>query len=131
MDVRPLFLAYQVLATVVGLSIATLTLVGIPLKYVHVVFPSVLPEGTELQRLGAGINLWLGTAHGFIYMVFLLVALMLALRARWPLGFTVLTLLLGTVPLVSFWAEAHAVRRTRTQHPEVAGTPATHDHAGS
>lgn len=127
---RPLFRAYQVLATVVGLSIATLTLVGIPLKYVHVLFPSVLPEGTALQRFGAGINLWLGTAHGFIYMVFLLVALMLALRARWPATFTILTLLLGTVPLVSFWAEARAVRRVRREHPEVdrRSPAATHDH---
>lgn len=130
---RPLFRAYQLLATIVGISIATLTLVGVPLKYVHVVFPSVLPEGTGPQRLGADINLWLGTAHGFIYMVFLLVALMLALRARWPVGFTVLTLALGTVPLLSFWAEARAIRRVRAQHPEVvagAATPAR-DHARS
>lgn len=120
---RPLFLAYRVLATVVGLSIATLTLVGIPLKYVHAVFPSVLPEGTAPQQLGADINLWLGTAHGFIYMAFVLVALLLAMRARWPVGFTVVTLLLGTVPLASFWAEARAVRRVRAEHPEVEERP--------
>jgi integral membrane protein len=118
--VRKLLAVYTVLATVVGLSIITLVVIGVPLKYVHAVWPSVLPVGTPLQKLGAGINLYLGTAHGFIYMAFLLVALMLALRARWPFGFTVVTLLCGTVPFLSFWAERRAIRRVRAMHPGMA-----------
>jgi integral membrane protein len=94
--------------------------VGVPLKYVHTIWPGVLPEGSAGWRLGSDINLYLGTAHGFIYMVFVLVAFMLALRARWPMVFTIVTLLCGTIPFLSFWAEFRAVRRVRDEHPELA-----------
>lgn len=112
---KPLLNAYRVLATVVGLSIITLVLVGVPLKYVHEIWPSVLPEGSNGWQVGSDINLYLGTAHGFIYMLFVLVAFMLALRARWPLVFTVVTLVCGTIPFLSFWAEFRAIRRVREQ----------------
>jgi integral membrane protein len=115
--VKPLLNAYRVLATVVGLSIITLVVVGVPLKYVHELWPSVLPEGSNGWQIGSDINLYLGTAHGFIYMVFVLVAFMLALRARWPIVFTVVTLVCGTIPFLSFWAEFRAVRRVREQFP--------------
>ncbi len=126
---KALLNTYRVLATVVGISIMTLILVGIPLKYVHAVWPSVLPEGTHLQNLGAGINLYLGTAHGFIYMAFLVVALMLALSAKWPIGFTVVTLLCGTIPILSFWAELRAIRRVRAEHPELAASSDVLEHS--
>ena len=120
---KPLLNAYRVLATVVGLSIITLVVVGVPLKYVHTIWPSVLPEGSGGWKLGSNINLYLGTAHGFIYMAFVLVAFMLALRARWPILFTIVTLLCGTIPFLSFWAEFRAIRRVREQFAEVSSTP--------
>jgi integral membrane protein len=122
--VKPLLNAYRVLATVVGLSIITLVVVGVPLKYVHEIWPSVLPEGSNGWQVGSDINLYLGTAHGFIYMVFVLVAFMLALRARWPIVFTVVTLVCGTIPFLSFWAEFRAVRRVREQFPALEADPA-------
>lgn len=121
---KPLLNAYRVLATVVGLSIITLVVVGVPLKYVHELWPSVLPEGSNGWQVGSDINLYLGTAHGFIYMVFVLVAFMLALRARWPIVFTVVTLVCGTIPFLSFWAEFRAVRRVREQFPALEADPA-------
>jgi integral membrane protein len=122
--VKPLLNAYRVLATVVGLSIITLVVVGVPLKYVHELWPSVLPEGSNGWQVGSDINLYLGTAHGFIYMVFVLVAFMLALRARWPIVFTVVTLVCGTIPFLSIWAEFRAVRRVREQFPALEAEPA-------
>ncbi|HEX2894331.1 MAG TPA: DUF3817 domain-containing protein [Marmoricola sp.] len=122
---KPLLNAYRVLATVVGLSIITLVAIGVPLKYVHTIWPSVLPEGSSGWKLGSDINLYLGTAHGFIYMAFVLVAFMLALRARWPIVFTIVTLLCGTIPFLSFWAEFRAVRRVEAQFPaELGKSPA-------
>lgn len=121
---KALLTAYKVLATVVGISIVTLVVLGIPLKYVHKLWPSVLPEGATLQKVGADINLVLGTAHGFIYMAFVLVALILAQRSRWPIAFTIVTLLCGTIPFLSFWAEARAIRRVEDQHPELATSTA-------
>lgn len=126
-----MFMGYKVLATVVGLSIITLIVVGVPLKYVHDLWPSVLPEGTHLQRLGADIDLYLGTAHGFIYMAFVLLALMLALSCRWPFTFTIVTLICGTVPFLSFWAERRAIRRVEREHPEIAGRTPARTRAGA
>jgi integral membrane protein len=51
-------------------------------------------------------------------MAFVFVALILAQRARWPLVFTVVTLLCGTVPFLSFWAESRAIRKVEREHPE-------------
>lgn len=117
--VKPLLNTYRVLATVVGLSIITLVLVGVPLKYVHTLWPSVLPEGSNGWQFGSDVNLYLGTAHGFIYMAFVLVAFMLALRCRWPIAFTLVTLVCGTIPFLSFWAEFRAIRRVRAENPEL------------
>ena len=119
---KALLTAYKVLATVVGISIVTLLVVGIPLKYVHQLWPSVLPVGSTGQELGDAINLYLGTAHGFIYMAFVFVALILAQQARWPLVFTVVTLVCGTIPFLSFWAERRAIKRVEREHPEVSAS---------
>jgi integral membrane protein len=123
--VKLLLNAYRVLATVVGLSIITLIVIGVPLKYAHTIWPSVLPEGSRGWEIGSDINLYLGTAHGFIYMAFLLVAFLLALNAKWPIGFTIVTLLCGTIPFLSFWAERRAIRRVRAGHPELDGRRST------
>ena len=116
---KTLFSTYRILATVVGISIATLFFVGVPLKYGHVLSPGLWPVGSSPQRLGAGINKGLGIAHGFIYMGFVLVAFTLSRRARWSLPFTLITLLFGTVPVLSFWAEHRAVAKTLQEHPDL------------
>jgi integral membrane protein len=41
-------------------------------------------------------------------MIFLVMAFLLSRRAKWPIGFTLVTLLCGTVPILSFWAERRA-----------------------
>lgn len=46
--------------------------------------------------------------HGFLYMGFLVVAALLARAQRWSILFTATTLLAGTVPILSFWAERRA-----------------------
>jgi integral membrane protein len=51
--------------------------------------------------------------HGLLYMVFLVVAAMLARAERWSPGFTITTLLAGTVPILSFWAEHRATKAVR------------------
>ena len=106
---------YRVAATVVGVLLVVLILVGVPLKYAHVPVPGLWPEGSRLQLVGEGITSYLGTAHGWLYMIFLVLAILLSRRARWDLGFTLVTLACGTVPLLSFWAERRATRRVREQ----------------
>ena len=96
--VEPALQRYRVMAWVVGVLLIALIFVAVPLEYIwHVPEPATV----------------LGTAHGFLYGLFFLSAVDLALRARWTLKGTVLTLLAGTVPVLSFFAERTATRKTR------------------
>ena len=59
-------------------------------------------------------------AHGFLYMVYLVVTFDLSMRARWPLSRTVLLLLAGTIPVLSFVAERWATARIRERETAAA-----------
>src|SRR4051794_36774168 len=75
----------------------------------------------------AGPVVIFGTAHGYLYLLYLLAATDLAWRARWSVVKTVLVLLAGTVPFASFVAE-HLVTRGLVPVPAkpVADAPAEH-----
>lgn len=106
---RAALLRYRVMATVVGVLLVVLILVGVPLKY-------LTADGSAPQELGEGITTYLGIAHGWLYMIFLFMAFALSRRARWSVEFTLVTLLCGTVPILSFWAERRATARVRAEH---------------
>ncbi|RZS34256.1 integral membrane protein [Herbihabitans rhizosphaerae] len=55
----------------------------------------------------------IGPVHGFLYAVYLVLAIDLALKARWSMKGTVLVLLAGVVPFVSFYAERQVTRKVR------------------
>lgn len=99
---------YRVMATVIGVFLIVLICVGVPLKY-------LAATGGSLQSVGNDITIVVGTAHGFLYMIFLVVAADLARRARFPLLFAALTLVLGTIPFLSFVGEHNATKRVRGQ----------------
>ncbi|MEO5710351.1 MAG: DUF3817 domain-containing protein [Nocardioidaceae bacterium] len=102
---------YRVMANVVGVLLIILILVGVPLKY-------LTEEGTNPQLTGEWITQNLGIAHGWLYMIFLVMAFMLSRKARWSIGFTLVTLACGTVPVLSFWAEHRATAQVRAQLAE-------------
>jgi integral membrane protein len=106
--VRTALLRYRVMANVVGVLLIVLILVGVPLKY-------LTEKGTDPQLTGEWITQNLGIAHGWLYMIFLVTAFLLSRKARWNVLFTATTLLCGTVPVLSFWAEHRATRRVRAQ----------------
>ena len=123
---------YRFMATVVGVLLVVLVLVGVPLANfdgteMWGVFPST-PElfavGSTPHDVGELITTYLGVAHGWLYMVFLLTAFVLSRRAGWDLPFTLVTLVCGTIPLLSFWAERRATARVRAEHlhPERSGS---------
>jgi integral membrane protein len=89
---------YRTMAYVVGVMLLLLVLVAMPLKYF-----ADMPGPVAV----------IGTAHGFLYCVYLLAAFDLALRARWSAKGTVLVLLAGTIPFLSFVAERIVTRKTR------------------
>ena len=111
--------AYRVMATVVGVLLIILCLVGLPLNELHHLNPAWFPVGTSAQNLGDDISKYLGVAHGWLYMIFVVVAFTLSRRARWDIGFTLVTIICGTIPILSFWAEHRATERVRREYAEV------------
>jgi integral membrane protein len=89
---------YRVMAYVVGVMLLLLVVVAMPLKYL-----ADTPGPVAV----------IGAAHGLLYMVYLLAAFDLALRARWRAPGTVMVLLAGTIPLLSFIVERRVTHRTR------------------
>lgn len=107
-----LFTAYRVLAFVVGVLLAFCALVAMPLKY-------LAAEGSGAQQFGETASvMWV--AHGWAFMVYVVVAFLLARRARWSLGFTLVMLVAGLVPLLIFWVEHRVVQKVRAENPELA-----------
>ena len=112
---KQLFMIYRPLAFVVGILLATLVFIGMPLKY-------LAPAGSELQAFGDQVTALVGVTHGFLYMAYLLVSFLLWRQTRWPLWFAILVLLAGLVPLLVFWVERQVTRRFREEFPELAPT---------
>ena len=123
---------YRFMASVVGVLLVVLILIGVPLANfdgsgmwgVFPATPSLVTEGSDAQQLGEAITTYLGVAHGWLYMIFLVTAFMLSRKARWDIPFTLVTLVCGTVPLLSFWAERRATARVRAEHPDLEPTRA-------
>jgi integral membrane protein len=93
---------YRVMANVVGVLLVLLFVVAVPLKYW-----AEMPTPVTV----------LGTAHGWLYALFFLSAVDLALRAKWSLRGAVLIVLAGTVPFLSFVAEHTVTRKMRAGEP--------------
>lgn len=91
-------LRYRVMATVVGVLLIALIFVAVPLNHL-----ADIP----------GPSTVLGTAHGWLYGLFFLSAVDLALRAKWSLKGFLLTVVAGTVPVLSFFAERRATAKMR------------------
>ncbi|MEP7739906.1 DUF3817 domain-containing protein [Nocardioides sp. 31GB23] len=125
-ELRAPLAAYRVMATIVGVLLVVLVLIGLPLHYGYLVSDAAwLAEGSGGGwQLGSDISAYLGVAHGWLYMIFLFCAFWLSRRADWEIGFTAVTLASGTVPLLSFWAEHRATRRVRALQPSDAASAA-------
>jgi integral membrane protein len=96
--VKGALLRYRVMAWIVGVLLVSLVFVAMPLKY--------LADQPAAVRL-------IGVTHGYMFILYLVTAVDLALRSKWRLGFTVLVCLAGTVPFFSFVAEHKVTQRTR------------------
>jgi integral membrane protein len=92
-------LRYRVLAIVTGVMLVLLVFVAMPRRYLaHMHGPVAV----------------IGTAHGFLFMVYLVTALDLGVRRRWPLPRLGLVMIAGTVPFASFVAERRVTREVRS-----------------
>jgi integral membrane protein len=102
---------FRVMAWVTGVMLLLLVFVAMPLKY--------LGDDERMVRV-------VGVLHGWLYLAYLMAAFVLAYRSRWPLGKTVLVLLAGTVPFMSFVAERKVVHELRPATAPDPAAPAPH-----
>ena len=93
---------YRVLAWVVGVMLVIVVFVALPLNHWGGV-----PEVSDV----------VSPIHGFLYIVYLLAAFDLALKARFTGKGTLLVLLAGVVPFLSFWVERRVSTRVRAGQP--------------
>jgi integral membrane protein len=94
------FLRYRILAFATGVLLVLLVFVAIPLKYL----------GDHPGPVSV-----IGTAHGFLFMVYLVTAFDLGIRLRWAWLKLGLVMLAGTIPFASFVAERRAHRDVRSR----------------
>ena len=86
---------YRISAWIVGVPLAALFLIAMPMKYFG-------DNGTPVTVIGI--------AHGWLYMIYIVCAALLAMHRKWSIGRSILVVLGGTVPLLSFWTE-HVVHK--------------------
>jgi integral membrane protein len=96
--IEKLLPAYRVAAWVTGIGLVILVFVAMPLKYFFG------------QPMLVAI---VGMAHGFLYMAYIVITLLLAERCRWRPFDALVILVAGTIPLASFFAERRVTARVR------------------
>ena len=65
-------------------------------------------------------------AHGWVFMVYVVVAVLLARKAAGSLGFTILALVAGLIPLLIFWTEHQVSQGIQAENPELASLDAAY-----
>ena len=88
-------LRYRVMAYVTGVVLIVLCFVGIPLQVAG--HPAVAND--------------VGVVHGILYIIYLVNAWILARKLRLEIGPTLIMLLAGTVPVMTFIVERWVTRR--------------------
>ena len=56
---------------------------------------------------------WIGVVHGWVYFIYLLTTLNLAVKVRWPAGRTLGTLIAGTIPLLGIIVEHFRTKQVK------------------
>ncbi len=102
-------LRYRVMAYVTGVVLIILCFVGIPLQ--------LIDNNTTVVND-------VGTLHGFLYIIYLVFAYLLARRLRLAIGPTVILLLAGTIPVLTFVVERWVTRRFINPALAAAAAPA-------
>jgi integral membrane protein len=92
---------FRFMAYVVGVGLLLLV-VGMLFKYVG--------DSPEMIKV-------IGPIHGFLYAIYLVISVDLGIKSRWSIKGTILVLLAGTIPFLSFYAERKVVEQVREGVP--------------
>ncbi len=99
---------YRVMAFIVGVGLVLLVFIGMPLQFL------------AHKKLGVEI---VGTMHGYLYLLYLVMAADLARRARWRLGRILAVVAAGFVPFLAFVVEHRVYRQMREEYAAAGGVP--------
>lgn len=103
-----LAVAYRVLAWVVGINLI-LVMTGF--------IGQISTDDLSWFNRNDGLISAIDVAHGWLFMVLIVLIVALARRHRWTPFFTITTVVLATIPLVSFWAEHRATAAIKADAP--------------
>jgi integral membrane protein len=102
---QPAVLRYRVMAYITGVVLIVLCFVGIPLQ---------VAGHPQLANV-------VGVCHGILYIIYLLAAYVLSRQLRLAVKPTIILLLAGTVPVMTFIVERWVTRKFIT--PALAAVP--------
>lgn len=106
---------YRIMAWIVGVLLVVLVLVGMPLKYMY--------DNDSVVAI-------VGPIHGWMFLLYLITAVMICRQANFRVGKMLLVMVAGTVPFFSFVAE-HVVTRDVKAHLAAESASAAQAHAGT
>jgi integral membrane protein len=92
---RSAVLRYRVMAYITGVLIIVVCFAGIPL---------------QLAAHNTIITNYVATVHGYLYIVYVICAYLLARKLKMRIGPTIVLLLAGTIPVMTFVVERWMMR---------------------
>lgn len=95
----PIATAYRVIAWIVGINLI-LVMVGF--------IGQLSTDDLSWFNRNDGLISAIDVAHGWMFMVLIVLIVVLGRRHRWSTWFLATTALFATIPFVSFWAEHRA-----------------------
>ena len=101
---------YQVIATIVGINLIFVFTAA---------FAQRMTDATSWWNRNETAIFTIDQIHGLLFMVLLVLIALLATRNKWKPAFTITTMLLATVPFVSFYAERRTTKAVRAEHQSV------------
>ena len=106
-DFAKQWMFYRIMAIVVGSVLIVLTLFLISVRGLG------NPEPTFYAAA------W--TAHGYLFPVYVVATFMLSTKLKWSFGKTILIMLAGTIPFMSFLTERKVAKEVSTSSDAAAG----------
>jgi integral membrane protein len=111
--VRGALTRYRALAYATGVFLLLLTLHVLVQWYQSGSEGLAFADAPGLGRWIPGANHWVPITHGYLYLIYVIVAVDLWFRTRLPVSRMVLVVLAGTIPAMSFVAERWVTHRVR------------------
>lgn len=93
---RAALLRYRVMAYVTGTVLMVLVFIAVPLHY--------LADSPGLSGVVAPL-------HGGLFIIYCGITLDLAIRCKWSTRYTILVMLAGTIPVMTFFAERKVTKK--------------------